>query len=242
MTNASLKANLRRAERRRVLRAFGLVAPLLVFLLFTFLLPIGGMLVRSVEDTELAEVWPRTASAIKPWDGRDLPDEAVFQALAADLKESRAQGTVATAARRLNYDINGLRTLVMSTARRVPDAQAVASVGKAMIALDARWGERATWAAIRRASGPVTGFFLLRAVDLQRDADGDIVATPPDEAIYRTILLRTFGVALLVTVLCLALGYPVAYLLATRPPRVSNLLMILVLLPFWTSLLVRTAA
>jgi putative spermidine/putrescine transport system permease protein len=45
-----------------------------------------------------------------------------------------------------------------------------------------------------------------------------------------------------ITVLTLLLGFPIAFLLATLPMRYSNLLMILVLLPFWTSLLVRTTA
>jgi putative spermidine/putrescine transport system permease protein len=46
--------------------------------------------------------------------------------------------------------------------------------------------------------------------------------------------------SVIVIMSCLLLGYPIAYLLATLPLRTSNLLMILVLLPFWTSLLVRT--
>jgi putative spermidine/putrescine transport system permease protein len=48
--------------------------------------------------------------------------------------------------------------------------------------------------------------------------------------------------SLLITVLCLVLAYPIAYLMSTLPVKSSNLLMILVLLPFWTSLLVRTSA
>ena len=45
-----------------------------------------------------------------------------------------------------------------------------------------------------------------------------------------------------ITFMCILLGYPIAFLLATLPMRSSNVLMILVLLPFWTSLLVRTSA
>jgi putative spermidine/putrescine transport system permease protein len=45
-----------------------------------------------------------------------------------------------------------------------------------------------------------------------------------------------------ITFMCILLGYPIAFLLATLPMRTSNVLMILVLLPFWTSLLVRTSA
>jgi len=99
-----------------------------------------------------------------------------------------------------------------------------------------------SWAAIKRASGPLTSFYLLAALDLHRDVAGDVVAVPPDHAIYRDVLLRTFRISLTVTLLCLALGFPVAYVLTVEPPRRANLLMILVLLPFWTSLLVRTSA
>jgi spermidine/putrescine transport system permease protein len=59
--------------------------------------------------------------------------------------------------------------------------------------------------------------------------------------IYLTILIRTFVVAIICTVICLALGYPVAYAVA-RSGRWKNLLLFLVVLPFWTSFLVRTFA
>jgi putative spermidine/putrescine transport system permease protein len=53
---------------------------------------------------------------------------------------------------------------------------------------------------------------------------------------------RTLFMSLVITISCIILAYPVSYLLANLPMRTSNLLMILVLLPFWTSLLVRTSA
>ena len=59
---------------------------------------------------------------------------------------------------------------------------------------------------------------------------------------WDSVWMRTLWISFLVTAFCVLLGYPVAYLLANLPLRVSNLLMILVLLPFWTSLLVRTTA
>ncbi len=60
--------------------------------------------------------------------------------------------------------------------------------------------------------------------------------------VYLQVLLATFKVSALVTVVCLALGYPLAYLLATRRPRTAQLLMIIVVLPFFTSIIVRTYA
>jgi putative spermidine/putrescine transport system permease protein len=61
--------------------------------------------------------------------------------------------------------------------------------------------------------------------------------------IYLRVLLRTFQVALVVTLLCLALGYPTAYFISgIRSLRLRNLMLVLVIIPFWTSLLVRTYA
>jgi putative spermidine/putrescine transport system permease protein len=62
------------------------------------------------------------------------------------------------------------------------------------------------------------------------------------EEAYLNVLLNTFKMSVSVTLLCLSLGYPVAYLLASLPSRVSNLLMIMVVLPFFTAILVRTYA
>jgi ABC-type spermidine/putrescine transport system permease subunit I len=62
------------------------------------------------------------------------------------------------------------------------------------------------------------------------------------EAVYRQMFITTFMVAFVVTAICLILGYPVAYLLAILPPPWSGLLMLAVLMPFWTSTLVRTFA
>jgi spermidine/putrescine transport system permease protein len=56
------------------------------------------------------------------------------------------------------------------------------------------------------------------------------------------IATRSIGYALLTTVICLAVGYPFAYHLATRPPRVRAVLLVLVMLPFWSNFLVRTYA
>lgn len=236
-----LKAKLRRAERMKKLRAFGLVAPLLLFILVSFVAPITDMLRRSVQDTELSEVWPQTTKAMSGWTERSqVPDSAIFTTLAGELRSSFKDKSLSTAARRLNYAVDNGRSLVFGTARKLPDQS---DDWKAtLIAIDARWGSVDTWQAINQASGPFTSFFLLKAVDLEQKANGDLVSVDPDSAIYVDILIRTFTVAFAVTVLSVLLGFPVAYLLANLPAKSANLLMILVLLPFWTSLLVRTAA
>jgi putative spermidine/putrescine transport system permease protein len=242
----TLKARLARAERRRRFGAFLLVAPLLAFTLFVFVTPLADMLRRSVQDDELADAWPVVAQALRGWDdeaGEGVPAEPVFAALARDMKTSWADRTTASAARRLNYDLIDGRSLVMNTARTVVAMAAEPpSWREALIAEDGRWNERATWVAIRRASGPVSDFFLLASVDLMRDVDGAIVSVPAERRLYVEVYQRTFVIAFTVTLACLILGFPAAYLLARLPPRIGNLMLILVLLPFWTPFLVRTGA
>ncbi len=59
---------------------------------------------------------------------------------------------------------------------------------------------------------------------------------------YARIFMTTFKVSIYTTVICILIGYPLAYFLSQLPSRMANLCMLTVLLPFWTSLLVRTYA
>ena len=59
---------------------------------------------------------------------------------------------------------------------------------------------------------------------------------------YARVFLTTFQVSILTTLLCILIGYPLAYFLAILPQRMAGFFMLAVLLPFWTSLLVRTYA
>ncbi len=238
---AALRAGVRAGRRREQRRAALLVAPLFVFLLLTFVGPIGSLLWRGVTDSEVVGVLPRTTAALGAWSGEGLPADSTFAALIEDMREAYAAGTLAPAATRLNYDVNGFRTLMFGTARRLRDAGA-GNPREALVALDPKWGERETWAAIRRAGGPFTDLYVLAAVDLRRDEANRIAAVPEDQAVFRTILGRTFWIAGIVTLTCAAIGFPVAYLLASLRPRIAGPLLIFVLLPFWTSLLVRTTA
>src|SRR5690554_7064515 len=81
----------------------------------------------------------------------------------------------------------------------------------------------------------------LTALDLERNAAGEIQQRE-SARIYLQLYGKTLGMALVITVLCIVLGYPLAWYLSQAPARKANMLMILVLLPFWTSLLVRTTA
>ena len=87
-----------------------------------------------------------------------------------------------------------------------------------------------------------SSIYYWNALDRTFDEDGDVVLQDEKRRMYMNTWLRTFKVSIYVTIFCLILGFPVAHLLANLPLRYSNLLMIFVLLPFWTSLLVRTTA
>ena len=63
-----------------------------------------------------------------------------------------------------------------------------------------------------------------------------------DRKSYARIFQTTFEVSLMTTAICILIGYPLAYFLSQLPNRLANLCLITVLLPFWTSLLVRTYA
>ncbi|MDX8348435.1 ABC transporter permease [Cognatiyoonia sp. IB215446] len=358
-----LKASLNRALRRQKMRALMLIAPLLIFILITFIIPIGQMLFRSVENQIVSDTIPRTVDAVADWDADagDAPSEAVFRALAMDLMIAVEEKKHTRLGSRLNYETSGISSLFRKSGRRVDDIGEV--YADQFIALDEAWEEPATWvtlladpdwiaeqaawngegiepafvvaeqardalpqtaaiyadfaATIRdvdgdspieeepwnvvylalhedltanpqvEIDGPLTGLvsnaareaqsferedvraafahidddwldvevwqtiqtyspaftsgYFLNAVDLQKSPDGP-VWQPENEQIYLTLFWRTLVMSLTITFVCVLLGYPVAWLLANLPARKANLLMILVLLPFWTSLLVRTSA
>lgn len=246
-----LKSALARANRRAQWRAFLLVLPLLAFVLVTFAGPIAQLLYRSVWNENFTthvdiDTGTRTPimTATRDWFAANPPgtepDEAAFAALAADLKQAaglRALGNVGT---RINYEVPGTRSIFTSAGRKIGDVAAPFREG--MLALDAKWGDPALWTAMRGASSTHTANFYVAALDRKIAADGAIERVAPEQRIYVSLFWKTMFLSALIASICLVIGFPVAHLLATLPTRHSNLLMILVLLPFWTSLLVRTTA
>jgi putative spermidine/putrescine transport system permease protein len=224
-----------------------LAAPLLLFLLVTFIAPIGAFLWRGVTDAEVAPVLPRTIAALADWNGQSTPDEAAFAALVADLRAARESdratgaGSLPRAAARLNADFPGFRGLLPMTARRV-SAPFEGSARDTLLAISDDWRAPETWGAIRRASGPLSSFHLLTALDLRQDAAGQIGPVPDNQAVFRAVLLRSLWISLTVTACCLLLGWPIAWLIATARGWPATLLLAAVMLPFWISLIVRTAA
>jgi len=161
--------------------------------------------------------------------------------LALDLKDNASTGANATIARRLAYVDASARSLVMGTARKIRSASPSPDWKTVMIQADPAWGEVRNWQLLKHAAGPITPFFLLYALDLRQDASGHILAAPPEQSLFIDVLLRTFAIAALVTCLTLLLGFPVAYLAANWNSPLASVLLALVLIPFWTPLLVRTA-
>jgi putative spermidine/putrescine transport system permease protein len=243
----ALQHSLKRGQLRQRWRAFGLVAPLLAFLFVVLLLPIGALLLRAVDNPEVATALPRTGTELAAWDRLSAPPAAAFAAVANDLAAMPEDAQAGALARRLNSEVAGARSLVMNTYRATqaglkPTTMSADEVRRAMLALDERWSELKYWQAIAKNSQRWTPDYLLASLDLRRSAQGSIEAMPPDQAVFVRILARTFEISAVVTLACLVLGYPLAWWLSTLPPRQAHLLMILVLVPFWTSILVRVAA
>ncbi|OYX44110.1 MAG: polyamine ABC transporter permease [Rhodobacterales bacterium 32-67-9] len=365
-----LKKSLARALRRQKLRALALIAPLLIFILVTFIAPIADMLFRSVENQIVSDTLPRTVVALKDWDAAsdEAPGEPVFAALAVDFQIATELKNHTKLGSRLNYEDPGISSLFRKSGRSADDigksfmdrfvgidaawkkpetwaalfgddvwladatawadakdkdarepafklrdgvgdalpataetyrtfARAVQAEGRkglvetkpwpvlftalsqdltsatpealaaltdvdtallqqaatavagtepfayrdAFLAIDKGWGDVDAWRTIRAYSPRYTPGYFLNAIDLEKGADG-ISARPDDQKIYIKLFIRTMWMSMLITFSCLLLGYPVAWLLANLRSSTANLLMILVLLPFWTSLLVRTSA
>tara|TARA_R110002049_G_scaffold11539_2_gene54049 strand:+ start:5790 stop:7343 length:1554 start_codon:yes stop_codon:yes gene_type:complete len=333
-----LKRSLKRSLRLQKFRALLLIAPLLAFILITFIAPIADMLFRSVENKIVEETLPQTVALIDT-DGEIesiVPSEKVFSALyvdmfvAAENKEHTRLGT------RLNYEESGISSLFRKSGRRVsrldvevykdqfedvdpswteiatwqsladdatarellpramwaydawrdyviadgdnPDEEALedfmyvalyddllaldeaseasdliqksaaavpdfetVNFKEAFVTFDKDWTNEDVWKTLRTYSSRYTEGYFLNAIDLQKDFEGYSVR-PENERIYGVLFMRTLFMSLVITGCAILLGYPIAWLMSNRPMREANLLMIMVLLPFWTSLLVRTSA
>ncbi|ALN74817.1 ABC transporter permease [Aureimonas sp. AU20] len=221
------------------LRSVALIAPLFLFLGFFFLWPLWTMISVSMRDPAVASALPQTATAITGWSGEGVPAPEVQSALANDLRGVQAI-ELGAAVRRLNSEVSGFRSLIPKTQRAVKDAAEGAPVD--LTALDPRWADPAFWTAIRNASSAFTDRNLLAAADLGRDDTGAIAELPAGSSANRLIISRTFVIAGTITLCCLAIGLPYAMLMAATSGWKRNVLMLAVLLPLWTSLLVRTAA
>jgi putative spermidine/putrescine transport system permease protein len=236
-----LEVSLKKAERKNKLKAFLLVAPLLLFLIITYIFPIGDMLIRSVDDRDVTNMLPKTFKAMKSWDGQELPSEEVFEAFYFDMKlliEEKREGKLST---QMNFTKNGFKS-ILKKLRRAMKKFDEGNYKEQIMAVHKRWADVEYWRAIKARSSAFTNQKYLKGMDMYTNEKGEIVSVQEDRQIHRILWFRTLEVAFFVTVFCFLMAYPIAHLLATLPMKYSNLLMICVLLPFWTSLLVRTAS
>ncbi len=236
-----LEVSLKKAERKNKIKAFLLVAPLLLFLLITYIFPIGDMLMRSVDDKMVTEMLPKTFKSMEKWDGKELPPEEVFESFYLDfqkLVEEKRDGKLST---QLNYTKNGFKSILKKLRRKAKNFEE-GNYKEQIMAVHQRWADVEYWRAIQRRAPAYTSQKYLKGIDMYKNEEGKIVSVEEDRRVHRILWLRTLEIAFFVTLLCFLMAYPIAHLLATLPMKYSNLLMICVLLPFWTSLLVRTAS
>ncbi len=340
-----LKRSLARALRRQKLRALALIAPLLIFILISFVAPIIDMLFRSVENQIVSDTLPRTVQALDAWDyeSGETPGEDVFAALYIDLFRAEEFKEHTRLGSRLNYETTGVSSLFRKSGRGIgrmdtdvytdqfqdldpawedpatwialmnddgareiltetasawsawervvvdanddvlaeeepedvlytmlyrdltseradfissydgphgdllaaaisaaPGFESV-SITEQFLDIDEDWADVEVWGTIKAFAPDYTPGYFYTAVDLKKTPAG-VVSQPDDQQIYMLLFQRTLFMSLIITGSCILLGYPIAFLLASLPLRTSNVLLILVLLPFWTSLLVRTSA
>jgi putative spermidine/putrescine transport system permease protein len=237
-----LQSKVRRAERRHFLKMLALMAPSVIFVAFFFLLPTALFMFKSVDNSEIPALLPKTVATVAQWEEGELPPEKSYRALVQDLSALKGTSDAALLARRLNYITPGYRSLITNTIRKLHGDVSGGSAKELLANIDQRWLERRFWATIKQQSGPLTDFFLLSAIELQRDAYGLLVSVPDDYAIFFDLYWRTFYVSIGVTLICLLIGYPVAQVMASAKPKNASKILMLVLVPFWTSTLVRTTA
>ena len=221
------------------------------------------MLLRSVDDQHINQVYPLTFKEYQKWDRKDLPPEEVYKAMytelgsvipnvvdtegltKAELKRKRSQ-EVGKALTRMNYSKSGWKSMIKKTRRtilkQIKKGEIPESYKETMIEIHKGWGDQLYWQSMAQMLDTTTAIYYWNAVDRTYDIDKNVVMQEENRRMYIKTWWKTLKVSIYVTVYCLILGFPVAHLLANLPLRYSNLLMIFVLLPFWTSLLVRTTA
>src|SRR6056300_286825 len=236
-----LEVSLRKAERKNKLKAALLVGPLFVFILITYLFPIADMLFRSVDDRMITKLLPKTFIELEKWDGKALPEENVYEALYRDFYPLAIAKESGKLFQRLNYEKSGFSSGLKRTNRKIKNFEE-GNFKEQFIEAHEIWNNVEYWVALKNTAPNFSYVKYLKGLDLKLNQDREIIRVEEDRRIHITLWLRTIKVAFWVTIFCFILSYPIAHLLATLPMKYSNLLMICVLLPFWTSLLVRTSS
>ncbi|SIS44477.1 ABC transporter permease [Neptunomonas antarctica] len=238
-------AQSRKIQRRRKLIAFAFVTPLLVFVMIAFIAPIGTMLYRSVYNPTVAQLIPDTLEALSDWDESSdaRPDDAVLNRFAVELRQLAIDRDSGKLAEEINRGLPGSSSVIKATGRKMKkmDPALLSSEGASLlIATKPQWQTVEIWRVMKKSGAIFTDSSYLTALDLDRNSDDEIV--PRDTQVYIQLYLKSLKIALTITLLTALIGFPLSYYLATASPKTANTLMVFVLLPFWTSLLVRTTS
>ena len=214
-----LKLSLRKAERKNKIRAFLLVFPLLLFIIITFIVPIGDMLLRSVDDKQINTVYGKTFEEYLKWDKEIdiLPPEAVYKALFLDIANGDKL-QLGKALTRMNYSKSGWKSLIKKTSRGikkiVKSGEEPASYKQALIDINEKWADPTYWYAMAQMVNEYTSIYYWNAIDRTFDEDMNVIQQNEERRIYVSTWIKTFKVSIYVTFFCLMLGFPVAHLLA----------------------------
>lgn len=230
-------------KSRKQISAYLLIAPLFLFVLLFFVWPLFSMLQTAVLNEAVSKALPRTSLAVSTWNGSQPIPFILQQSLLEDLQEIQEKGdrqSLGRATQQLNSSVSGYRSLIAKTQRKVSQLSSIDEIDLAQI--DKRWTDERFWLALKQSANPWSDKNLLNAVDMQRNLHGEITVIPAHQSANNVVLLRTFEIAFQVTLLCLLLGVPYALLMVKASGFWRVILMGAVLVPLWTSLLVRSAA
>ena len=228
-------------ERALKIKALSLVVPLFLFILVFFIVPIAMILIKSIYSPKISELIPNTIKVMDTYHYKDttIPSEEILKIFLMELQGLAKNRQSGILAEELNRRVSGFGSTIKKTSRKIKrkDLSKIENYKKHLLGITKRWDNPNFWNAIKRSGNSFTFSYLLAAFDLKYDIDGNIIQK--ESRIYFPILLKTIYMAFMITILTILLAYPTSYYLASIPKHKANLLMIFVLLPFWTSLLVR---
>lgn len=217
-----------------------LCAPLAIFLVCFFVVPVLLVMHTALHNPVIGEAWPGFVTALRR-DREVVPGEEAFRALARAIAQDEEAGTRGRALKPFSQQDPDLWRLLQDAAARPPPKE-FPSAKAWFIAIDPAWAEPETWLVIRRVAAPYTTHYLVDSLDARLTPQGTIRLKPEERRGYARVLAETLGIGVSVSLICLLLGYPLAYRLATMPPIQARIGLHIVLLPLWGSVLVKTFA
>ena len=192
-----LKVSLQKSLVRSKMRAVALVAPPLLFLLILFIIPIGSMLTRSIDDALVNKVFPTTLEAFEAWDKTSEPPEVLYESFFNDVvaAEKLDVGKVGT---RMNYAKPGWKSLIKRTARKLKNIKS-GPYKEALIKIDKRWEDKGFWLSLGIMKDERTMVYFLNSIDKTFDFDKNIISVEENRQVYNLLWRRTLMVSFIVT-------------------------------------------